>query len=158
VGIDGDAKEERMKTTWPPRCAIVIRAALLAVTLTAVPISARASDHHGGGPAGPPAAPAGVPLAHGAETPVDIQGVWFTPRLVTVHVGDTVIWTHRDSQLGHHVAAHDGSFDSHPTCGRPFGVCMKGGERFSYTFLRAGTYGYHCRVHDGMVGTVTVVE
>lgn len=81
---------------------------------------------------------------------------------MTVQVGNTVTWTHRDSGLSHHVAAHDGSFDSHPTCGRPFGRCMKGGESFSFTFLRAGTYEYHCRLHAshhaGMAGTITVVE
>lgn len=98
----------------------------------------------------------------GADVGVDLQSVRFTPREVTVRVGDTVTWTHRDSQLSHHVGAHDGSFDSHPTCGRPFGVCMKGGQTFSFTFREAGTYEYHCRPHarshDGMAGTITVVE
>lgn len=91
---------------------------------------------------------------------VVIQGVRFLPRETTVRAGETVTWIHKDSGLNHHVAADDGSFDSHPTCGRPAGVCMKGGDTYSHTFRRTGTYGYHCRLHGrpghGMAGTVTV--
>ncbi|MGH9286497.1 MAG: cupredoxin domain-containing protein [Acidimicrobiales bacterium] len=81
--------------------------------------------------------------------------------MTTVRVGDTVTWTHRDSGLSHHVGALDRSVESHPTCGWPFGVCMKGGDTFSHTFYRAGTYDYWCRLHatidEGMVGRITVV-
>jgi plastocyanin len=124
------------------------------VALSAAPLT---------GPVGADASEVDVPVPTGVSSGVDLQGVRFAPREITVRVGDTVTWTHRDSGLSHHVAADDGFFDSHPTCGRLHGVCMKGGDRFSYKFLRAGTYGYHCRLHrdesnGGMAGTVTVVE
>ena len=97
-----------------------------------------------------------------ANAEVGLEGVRFLPPETTVRAGDTVRWVHRDSGLFHHVAADDGSFDSHPTCGRPAGVCMRGGETYSHTFLSPGVYRYHCRLHssgrDGMVGTITVVE
>ena len=87
-----------MKTACPGLCGTVIRGALLAATLTVVPVSASASDH-GGGPARPPSPPSGVPLSTGANTAVDVQGVRFTPRVVTMRVGGSVTWTHRDRQV-----------------------------------------------------------
>ena len=96
----------------------------------------------------------------GAASDVSIEGVRYVPHDVEVRVGSAVTWVHRDSGLFHHVTADDGSFDSHPTCGRPGGRCMKGGETWSRTFRAAGTYGYHCRLHgspgQGMAGTVVV--
>ena len=103
-----------------------------------------------------------LPHTTAIDVRVYLENVRFTPEEMSVRVGNTVTWTHRDSGLSHHVAAHDGSFDSHPTCGRPFGACMKGGETFSHTFMRAGTYAYHCRLHAspdaGMAGVITVVD
>ncbi len=148
-----------MKTGYRHRSKALIRAMLLSVVLLTSPGWASASEL--GGRGGPPSFTSALRRPTGVNVRVDLQGVRFTPRETTVRVGDTVTWTHRDSQLSHHVAAHDGSFDSHPTCGRPFGVCMKGGQRFSYTFVQPGTYEYHCRPHAsshaGMAGTVTVV-
>lgn len=101
-----------------------------------------------------------LPAPAGAASEVSIQGVRFEPHDIEVRAGSTVTWAHRDSGLFHHVAADDGSFDSHPTCGRPGGRCMKGGDTWSRPFLVAGTYGYHCRLHgspgQGMVGNVVV--
>jgi plastocyanin len=96
-----------------------------------------------------------------AEPEVAMTGVRFVPHDVVVHVGGTVTWVHRDSSLNHHVVADDGSFDSNPTCGHPGGVCMKGGDRYSHTFLQPGTVRYYCRLHGspgggGMAGTVKV--
>lgn len=147
-----------MNTGSRHRPTALIPAMLLSVALL-IPGWAGASEL--GGRGGPSSFTSSLPWSTGVNVGVDLQGVRFTPQETTVRVGDTVTWTHRDSGLSHHVAAHDGSFDSHPTCGRPFGVCMKGGETFSYTFSRAGTYQYHCRPHaasrTGMVGTITVV-
>jgi plastocyanin len=143
-----------MSTYTPPVHRPALAAAvLLGVLLLAAPAWA------GGTPS--------LPGSSGAGIGVDLQGVRFVPSDITVRVGDTVTWVHRDSALSHHVGAHDGSFDSHPTCGHLFGVCMKGGETFSFTFRQTGSYVYHCRpharhhhgsAHGGMVGTVTVVD
>jgi plastocyanin len=150
-----------MKTVCWHRSTALIPALLLSAMLLTSPSWAGASEV--GGRGGPSSVSPTLPGSTGANVGIVLQGVRFTPQEVTVRVGDTVTWTHRDSQLSHHVGAHDGSFDSHPTCGRPFGVCMKGGDTFSYTFRQAGTYEYHCRPHAashhaGMVGTITVVE
>ncbi len=92
---------------------------------------------------------------------VVLQGLRFVPANITVTVGDTVTWVHKDSGLYHHVGADDRSWDSSPTCGLPRGVCMRGGDTYQHVFLSPGTYGYHCRLHGhpgrGMAGTVRVL-
>jgi plastocyanin len=77
----------------------------------------------------------------------------YTPRDVTVAAGDTVVWSYGGSN-SHTVTADDGSFDSSPTCGQVLGQCM--GASFSHQFNSPGTFGYHCRIVQTMVGTVTV--
>ena len=103
-----------------------------------------------------------APLPAGASSPeVILQGVRYLPPDITVTVGATVTWVHRDSGLYHHVGADDHSWDSSPTCGLPRGVCMRGGDTYQHTFLSTGTFGYHCRLHGdpgrGMASTVRVV-
>ena len=99
--------------------------------------------------------------ARAGDPQVILQGVRYVPPDITVTVGATVTWTHRDSGLYHHVGADDRSWDSNPTCGLPRGVCMRGGDTYQHTFLSAGTFRYHCRLHgnpgQGMAGTVRVV-
>ena len=102
------------------------------------------------------------PLPAGAAgSEVILQGVRYVPPDVTVTAGTTLTWVHKDSGLYHHVGGDDGTWDSSPTCGRPRGVCMRGGDTYQHTFLSAGTYGYHCRLHgkpgEGMAGVVRVV-
>ena len=75
----------------------------------------------------------------------------YIPFEVTVHPGDTVVWSNDD------VAAHtvtsgvpptpDGTFDS--------GIFMAG-TTFSHTFDTLGQYDYYCIVHPWMIGEVIV--
>lgn len=99
--------------------------------------------------------------ARAAGPEVILQGLRFAPADITVKVGDTVTWVHKDSGLYHHVGADDHSWDSSPTCGFPRGVCMRGGDTYRHVFLSAGTFGYHCRLHGkpgrGMAGAVRVL-
>ena len=89
-----------------------------------------------------------TPAARAAEVSVNVVGSSFSPRTVTIQVGDTVTWTN-DNQGTHNVAANDGSFIS----GSPSQQWT-----FSHTFNTAGEFDYHCQVHQfmGMTGTVTV--
>ena len=103
-----------------------------------------------------------APVPAGAgDAEVVIQSVRYEPADITVTVGATVTWVHKDSGLYHHVGGDDGTWDSNPTCGRPRGVCMRGGETYRRVFLSEGTFGYHCRLHGkpgrGMAGVVRVV-
>ncbi|MEM4408856.1 MAG: plastocyanin/azurin family copper-binding protein [Candidatus Caldarchaeum sp.] len=76
----------------------------------------------------------------------------YSPARVKVLAGlnSTVIWVNDEKvNVAHTVTSDQGLFDS-----GLFGA----GERWVFTFVRAGIYPYHCTPHPWMVGTVTVVE
>jgi len=77
---------------------------------------------------------------------VTLEHVAFTPASITVTVGTTVVWSNQDS-IAHTVTADDASFDS----GR-----LGGNKSFRQTFATAGTYTYHCTIHQAMKGVVVV--
>ncbi|MHB8634063.1 MAG: cupredoxin domain-containing protein [Thermoplasmatota archaeon] len=103
------------------------------------------------------------PMAMQQVHNVTIQGTAFVNGSFTIHVGDVVHWVHNDGQTGHSVTSDAGdpeSFDSSPNCAAnvPVGqVCMVQGSTFDHAFAKAGTYGYHCKVHSSMTGTITVI-
>jgi plastocyanin len=61
-------------------------------------------------------------------------------------VGTTVTWRNTDS-TSHTSTSNAAGWNS--------GIIAPGGE-FSFSFQSAGTFPYHCQIHPGMVGTVTV--
>jgi plastocyanin len=62
-----------------------------------------------------------------------------------------VTWQFDDNQGGPHTStADDGSFDSSSK------VTGNQGDKFSFTFTKAGTVAYHCNYHGNMKGTVIV--
>jgi plastocyanin len=100
-----------------------------------------------------PSAPTSDPPATTAGTPASIvQGASvltttaFAPNPVTVAVGGTVTWTNNDNTT-HTSTANNGAWNS--------GNIGPGGK-FSMTFPTAGSFTYHCAIHPGMVGSVTV--
>jgi plastocyanin len=70
----------------------------------------------------------------------------FNPSPVTVPAGTTVRWTNDDS-IAHDVTSNTNVWASGN---------IAPGAHFDFTFQTAGTYPYHCTIHPGMVGTVTV--
>lgn len=78
---------------------------------------------------------------------VEIKNHAFNPKNTSINVGDTVQWTNRDA-MGHTVTADDGSFDS--------GIMAATDPPYSWQFNSAGSVPYHCDVHPGMKGAVTV--
>ncbi len=86
---------------------------------------------------------AGTALA--ADRSVAISGFTFSPRTVTVNVGDTVTWTNSDAQ------AHTATSGSAWSTGD-----ISNGESASITFSTAGTFDYICAIHPTMSGTVVV--
>jgi plastocyanin len=75
------------------------------------------------------------------------NNLMFTPKNVTINVGDTVVWSNTG---GTHTVTGDGS---DPFCGN--GAIS---TSCSHTFSTAGMFSYHCIPHQqfGMVGTVIV--
>jgi plastocyanin len=88
------------------------------------------------------------PSVSGEGVEVEIEDFAFVPGSVTIKVGTTVTWTNKDN-VGHTATSDDGVFDS--------GILGKGSS-FSYTFTKAGTYGYFCKPHPYMVATIVVTE
>lgn len=84
-----------------------------------------------------------------ASSAVQISGFAFQPKQVSIAVGQAVTWTQQDS------APHTVSSDAGAPVAFDSGNLAKG-QQFTFTFTTAGTYGYHCKLHSSMTGTVTV--
>jgi plastocyanin len=81
-----------------------------------------------------------------ASAEVKIDNFSFGPAAVTVAAGTTVTWTNRDD-IPHTVVSDDKVFKS---------KVLDTDEKFSYTFIKPGTYPYFCSVHPKMTGKVIV--
>jgi plastocyanin len=77
---------------------------------------------------------------------VKIDNFSFGPAALTVAAGTTVTWTNRDD-IPHTVVSDDKVFKS---------KVLDTDEKFSYTFIKPGTYPYFCSVHPKMTGKVIV--
>jgi plastocyanin len=84
-----------------------------------------------------------------ANVPVQVVGFSFSPKTVTINVGDTITWMTPPSG-GHDIEADDGTFKSPPP-----GTF----STFSFTFTQAKTITYRCNPHAvsfNMRGTIIV--
>lgn len=79
-------------------------------------------------------------------TGVDVKNFSFAPGTLDVSTGAKVTWTF-DDPIGHNVHASDGSFQS---------GTLSGGQTYSFTFTKAGTYNYVCSIHPFMKGQIVV--
>jgi plastocyanin len=108
------------RTAGPWRC---FRAFLIALTLSAVPaLPVRAADME-----------------------VNIDNFAFTPKVLTVKAGTTIVFRNRDD-IPHSVVGSKGEFHS---------KALDTDDSFSFTFAKAGTYGYSC-LHPQMQGKIIV--
>ena len=95
------------------------------------------------------AALVGAGVAASAEAPtrtVAMPGKLYDPARLDVLVGTTVAWKNDDT-TNHTATAENDAFAS--------GYIPPGGT-FSYTFLRQGSYEFHCTIHRQMRGEVNV--
>ena len=76
-----------------------------------------------------------------------IQGFEFKPSSLTINVGDSVVWTNKDS-VQHTVTSDSGNELKSSS--------LSNGGSYSHTFLIPGTYPYHCAPHPYMKATITV--
>ena len=94
------------------------------------------------------------PIAKAAPTTqpqpaqIRIDNFAYVPQKLTVAVGTKVTWTNADD-VPHTATSMDDpqTFDSGP---------VDTDETFSFTFTKAGTYSYYCKVHPHMKGTIVV--
>jgi plastocyanin len=95
----------------------------------------------------PPPAPVGSPTS--ITIPMGAASLGnraYNPGEIAVAVGDTLTWVNTDA-VAHTSTANGGGWDS---------GTLAPGQQFSATLRSAGTFAYHCAIHPGMVGTVTV--
>ena len=69
----------------------------------------------------------------------------FSPSAATITHGQSVCWQN-SSAVAHTVTADNGAFNT----------SLPVGQIFVYMFSTAGSYPYHCTIHSGMTGTITV--
>ncbi len=77
---------------------------------------------------------------------VAIEGMKFGSAELTVHAGDTVVWTNKDI-VAHTVTSKAGSFDS---------KLIPPGGTWKYVARKAGTFSYACTFHPLMTATLKV--
>ena len=88
-----------------------------------------------------------VPVpAQAAGASVRVANMMFSPARVSVGLGESVTWTFADP-IAHTATSDQGFFDVGPA---------SGGATRSVRFPSAGSFGYHCRIHPMMTGTVVV--
>ena len=126
--------------------------ACLALGLVAAGCGGDDDDDGGGGGASQSEQPADTG-GGGGGTQVSMQNVQFSPKDLSVKVGETITFTN-DEAIPHDVHKTSGpgdDFASGPTGG------MQEGDTFELTLDQPGTYEYVCDVHaPGMAGSITV--
>ena len=92
-------------------------------------------------------APGGDCSGTGAAVEIAATGSnTFNPSSATIQAGQSVCWENDGT------AAHTVTSDAASLFTANLGV----NSTFIRTFQTAGSFPYHCEVHDGMVGTITV--
>ena len=83
-----------------------------------------------------------------SATQICLTSSSFNPSTLTVGVGTTVTWRN-GSGIAHTVTSDAGATES-------FDSDVSGSGTFTRPFNAAGSYPYHCELHSGMTGTLTV--
>jgi plastocyanin len=94
----------------------------------------------------------GLVLAQTSDTVVTTNDNQFSPKNVTIDLGDTIVW-YNASGGNHNVVADDNSFTS--------GAPSTDHWIYAHVILQPGFHPYYCQVHGqpggvGMSGTITV--
>jgi plastocyanin len=100
--------------------------------------------------ASPTPAPSPSPAAAGTVTisiVSDAGAMSFSPEPASVKVGQAVVWRNADS-ITHTATQNGGGFNT--------GNIAPGATSNPITMTSAGSLAYHCQIHPGMVGTLTV--
>jgi plastocyanin len=128
--------------------AVLVLAACSSSGSTVAP-SAAAPSAQASTAASAPAAGGGAACAQSATTgqvAVAVKDFAFNPADIQAKVGDTITFTNGDS------APHTATLDD--------GSCTTGtispNSSDGLTFTVAGTYSFHCKIHNSMKGTITV--
>jgi len=92
--------------------------------------------------------PAAVAHKQATRT-VLIQNFSFKPAHITIKRGTRVTWINKDTAPHTATAINGKSFHS---------PVLRKGQSYSHTFKTAGKWGYYCKIHPDMRGSVTVTR
>jgi plastocyanin len=82
-------------------------------------------------------------------TTIQVANNSFTPNAITVPITTTVTWEWQAGAVTHNVTFT-------PATGAPANITDRSTGSVPRTFNTAGTFNYHCTIHAGMAGSVTV--
>jgi plastocyanin len=110
-----------------------------------------------------------VGVTVGAQTyQVTYDGTSFSPKDITIKVGDTVTWTNTSSgNMWVASAVHpthsvySGTTLNEHCAGGPSSIAFdqcEGGSSYTFTFTKAGTHRYHDHISASKTGSVTVTQ
>jgi plastocyanin len=97
-------------------------------------------------PAAASAAASGASSGQSGAVAATIKDFAFNPATIQAKVGQSITWTNQDS-TAHTVTLDDKSVDSGN---------VEANATYSHAFTQAGTFTYHCAIHQQMKGAVTV--
>ncbi len=80
-------------------------------------------------------------------TEVFMENSKFNPSSITISPGTTITRKNKESVIHTVTSNNNGMFNSGD---------MDKNKTFSFTFPSVGTFGYYCKYHSGMTGTVIV--
>ena len=90
--------------------------------------------------------PASIAVAAAPGASVKIANFTFQAPVLTVKPGTAVTWINGDD-IPHTIVAKDSGFRS---------KVLDTGDRFTFTFAKAGEYDYFCSIHPRMTGKIIV--
>ena len=93
-----------------------------------------------------PGAAAGAPARKPATHAATIEGTSFQPATLTVHLGDTIVWTNKDP-FPHTVTSKTGGFDS---------GAIQPGKSWKFKLTKKGDFEYICSFHTTMKAMLRV--
>lgn len=93
------------------------------------------------------------------------DGMQFSPNPITIHVGETVVWTNPSSEV-HNVVDDPSQVTNKSEVQLPRGArafnsgYIKPGQSYAHTFTVPGVYRYACNLHEdqGMFGKIIVLK
>jgi plastocyanin len=115
----------------------------IAVPVLALGLAACGSSSKNSGSSSTTSAPASASITSGAQITIDSGFVFHT---TAVKAGDTV--TVKNDSTSQHTVTADGAGG--------FNVTIDAGKTATFTAPAAGTYPFHCNIHNFMKGTLTV--
>jgi plastocyanin len=85
-------------------------------------------------------------MGHAEEATVKIDNFTFGPEVLKVKAGEAVTWVNEDD-IPHTVVATNHAFKS---------KALDTGDKYTFTFAKAGQYEYFCSLHPHMKATIVV--